>query len=362
MSRFPQNILRNRLKRFQEIMAEKNIDAVMIRTLSSYIYFTGIKWLRPSLLIPVDDEPIAFIARGEEEGFLRKTWIKNYITYVDGGDLMRKVSSYIRGNKYNVVGLEYSVERDSYILFYEMFKRLNPMIEIVDVSEILDEMKMIKDEYELEAIRKAGAKARKAIEKAYSIVKPGLSETEVAGEIASLLYRLGSEDPKIYVNAGPYPRIHAEPLYDEKLVENSFVTIVVGADHDGYYANKSVSIYLGTVSGRVKEILEGVEEAYSVADKYTRPGKRFIDVIKELDKIYGKHGLLEYRVIGYVHSIGLKVEETPITTIVPKHRFITIKENMVLSYIHAPLMINGLGQVKKEDTFIVSRDKNIPIT
>jgi len=29
---------------------------------------------------------------------------------------------------------------------------------------------------------------------------------------------------------------------------------------------------------------------------------------------------------------------------------------MVIAFIHAPIMLKGLGQVKKEDTFIVSRD------
>ena len=117
--RFPEHILKSRLERFREKMAEKGIEATMIRTLSSFIYFTGIKWLRPALLIPVDGEPVAFVARGEEDGFLERTWIKNVVTYTDGGDLMAKVSGRIRG-VYRRVGLEFSVERDSYILFLSL--------------------------------------------------------------------------------------------------------------------------------------------------------------------------------------------------------------------------------------------------
>ncbi|RLG80124.1 MAG: aminopeptidase P family protein, partial [Thermoprotei archaeon] len=231
-TRFPRSVLVRRLEKFRERVCSGEVDAVMIRTLSSYAYFTGVKWLRPALLIPCSGEPVAFVAKGEEEGFREKTWIERVVTYIDGGDLMRRVSGIIREEGYRAVGLEFGVERDAYILFYEMFKRLNPGVKVVDVSEILDEMKMVKDEYELKAIRVAGSKARKAVEHLESIAKPGVSETELAAEAYSILYRLGSEQPQVYINAGPHPRIHAEPFHDIKLRDNTFVTIVVGANHN----------------------------------------------------------------------------------------------------------------------------------
>ena len=355
--RFPEHILKSRLERFKEKMAEKGIEATMIRTLSSFIYFTGIKWLRPALLIPVDGEPVAFVVRGEEEGFMERTWIKNVVTYTDGGDLMAKVSSRIH-RVYHRVGLEFSVERDSYILFYEMFKRLNPGVEIVDVSGILSDMRMIKDDYELEAIRKAGYKANKAMEKALSTIKPGITETEIAAEIYHTLYKLGSEEPLVYINAGPHPRVHSEPFSDVKVRPNTFVTIVIEADHYRYYANKARTIYTGTPTGLAEKAMKCMEEVYEKANQQTRPGKRFIDVMKELDKIYAKYDMLEHRVIGYTHSIGLQIEEAPITTIVPAHRFIQIKPRMTLAYIHAPIMLKQIGQIKKEDTYIITVKDN----
>jgi len=42
------------------------------------------------------------------------------------------------------------------------------------------------------------------------------------------------------------------------------------------------------------------------------------------------------------------VEEPPITTIVPRHRFMKVRPNMVLALIHSPLVIKGLGQMKKK--------------
>jgi len=351
--RFPASILRKRLKHFQEKLSSKNIDAAMIRVQSTFTYFTGAKWLRPALLIPAREEPMLFAAKGEEDELAQRTWIDNVVTFRDGGDLMAKVSTIIRSSGYRTVGLEYGIERDAYILFYEMFKRLNPQVNVVDISGIVAEMRMIKDRYELEAVRKAGKIAAKVMDKVVNVIKPGVSETEIAAEAYYHAYRLGTEEPKIYVNIGPNPRVHAEPFRDQKVIEGLAVTIVLGVDYNHYYANISRTIIVGHNSEAEKAI-KCVKEVYGKALELTKPGVKPINVIMELDKIYIKHGLIDHRVIGYLHGVGLQIEETPITTIVPKHRFIELKPGMAVASVHAPIMLKGAGQIKHEDTFIVT--------
>ena len=354
--RFPRDILVSRYERFQELLRSRGIDAVMLRTLSSFAYFTGVKWLRPALLIPSEGEPTAFVIRGEEELFKSYTWIRNIVTYAEGGELMAAVSRAIRERGYRVVGLEFGIERDAYILFYEMFKRLNPGVRVVDVSEEIYGLRMVKDGYEQEAIRAAGRRAAKAMERALSSVKPGVSESEIAAEAYHELYRMGCEHPLVYVNVGPHPRIHAEPLGDVRAKEGVFVTVVIGADYAGYYANMARTVFLGSLSGAAERALRCMDEVYRVAKKLTKPGTRFIDVMQGLDKVYRDYGMLQHRVAGYAHGVGLQVEEPPITTIVPKHRMIRVRPGMALAFVHAPIALPGYGQVKREDTFLVKED------
>ncbi|NJF24055.1 aminopeptidase P family protein, partial [Thermococcus sp. GR5] len=54
-------IFRRRVERFQKLLRENEIDGAVIRTLSSFIYFTGTKWLRPSLFIPAEGEPLVYV-------------------------------------------------------------------------------------------------------------------------------------------------------------------------------------------------------------------------------------------------------------------------------------------------------------
>ncbi len=354
--RVPENILRKRLLSFQSKIKAKNIDAVMLRTQSSYTYFTGIKWLRPALLVPNKGEPVAFISYGEVKGYSKRTWIKNIETFKEGGELIGKVTKNIRENNYKIIGMEFGIERDAYILFYEMFKRSNPQVKLVDVSSILGEMRLLKDDIELSHIRQAGKIVSKAMEKALDLVEIGISETEIAAEIYKILYSLGSEDPKVYVNVGPYPRIHSEPLRDNIIRNGVLVTVIIGGDYNGYYANMARTFPVGNVKNVVSQAIRCMEDVYETAKTLTRPGVKFIDVMKELDKIYSKHNLLEHRILGYVHGVGLQIEETPITTILPAHRFMKVRPRTVLAFVHAPIMLDGYGQVKIEDTFIVKED------
>jgi len=359
--RFPKQILRKRLETFQKKLASENIDAAMVRVQSSYTYFTGTRWLRPALLIDVSEEPVLFVAKGEEDELLSRTWITNYVSFTDGGDLMAKVSKIIRKRKYRKIGLEYGVERDAYILFYEMFKKLNPQVKVVDISDIIADMRMIKDTYEIEATRRAGEVAKKVMEKVINTLKLGMSETDIAAEAYYYALKYGSEEPKIHVNIGPNPRVHAEPFRDIRVNENSIVTLVLGIDYDFYYANMSRTIALKE-NGEAKRVMECMLNVYDLARKLTRAGIKPIMVMKELDKVYSEFRCIEYRVLGYIHGVGLQVEEKPITTIVPKHRFVMLKEDMVVAFIHTPLVVKGVGQIKHEDTFIILHDDLEKIT
>ena len=355
----PSDVLNSRLSRFRKLLRNKELDCAIIRTLSDFKYFTGTRWFRPALLIPSDGVPKVFLARGEEDGFLERSGLKNIevVTYTDGGDLMGRVTSAIRSLRARRVGMVFGVERDSYILFYEMFKRANRDVEVVDVGDLLAEMRAVKDGYEVEAIAKAAEVSSRVLEKALGVVKEGISELDVVAEAYSLAFKLGSEEPHIYVNVGPHPRVHAEPLRDSVVRDGVLVTVVVGADFSGYYANTSVSTFVGSSKpDEVKKALTCAMKVYDEAIVLTKSGTRPVQVMNRLDTVYSEYGLLDRRLVGYLHGVGLQVEEFPITTIVPSHRAAELRVGMALALVHPPIMLPKYGTVKIEDTFVVAEE------
>jgi len=353
---------KRRVERFQQLMRENNIDASMIRTLSSFTYFTGLKWLRPALLIPAEGEPVAFIFQYEAEEFTKKTGIRNLKTYRRAEELMKAVSGTIRESGYKRVGFDYSVERDSYVLFFELFKKLNAQIEVVDVHALIMQLRMVKEQNEIEAIKQASKIAEAGLRKAIDTTEVGKTELEVAAEAISEMMRKGAENPHIYVTAGPKPRVHAEPRSWMKIKRGDTVQIVVSADYNGYYSNITRTVFLDGLSAEKRRAFEVFMEARCTAEENLQPGTKLIEVETLLRKLLENRGYGNYYVTGFTHGVGLLTEEDPITTIVAPHRQYEAVENMVLAFIHAPLTIPNIGTVKMEDTYVVKREKPEKLT
>jgi len=334
-------------------MKQNGIDASMIRTLSSFTYFTGVKWLRPALLIPAEGEPTAFIFQYEVDEFMEKAPIRNVKPYRRVEELMRAVSGLIRERGYKRVGFDYSVERDSYVLFFELFKRLNAQVEIVDVHALIMQLRMVKDANEVEAIKHASTTVALGMQKAVDAVDVGRTELEVAAEALYEMMRRGAEGPHVHVTAGSRPRVHAEPRDGAKIRPGDTVQIVLSADYQGYYSNLTRTVFLDGLHGRREKAFKAFMEAHRMAEENLRPGTSLIQVERLLEEHIKEQGLGDYYVTGFAHGVGLLVEEDPITTILIPHRRYKIVENMVLASIHAPLTIPGVGTVKFEDTYVI---------
>ncbi|WP_297500258.1 Xaa-Pro peptidase family protein [Thermococcus sp.] len=354
-----EEIFRKRVERFQELLQENGIDGAVIRTLSTFIYFTGTKWLRPSLLIPAEGEPTVYVVKGEAELFRERSWIENVEEYQRVEDLMAGVVTWIHTNGFQRVGHEFSVERDSYLLFYKFFQRLNPTVEVVDVLDLTMKLRMIKDEWELDNIRKAGKIAQRGMKVAEETIAPGKSELEIAAEVLRELMLNGSEDPKVYVSTTP--RAHAEPFRDLKVKDNGVVTVVIGTDWNHYYSNTARTFVIGDPGERVKRAINVKEEALKLALEETRIGTTLNAVEKKLANFFKERGFGDAYLAGYTHGVGLLIEELPMPTIVVPTRTEKVQENMVLSIVHAPLMISE-GAIKHEDTYIVKKDRLEKVT
>jgi len=126
-------------------------------------------------------------------------------------------------------------------------------------------------------------------------------------------------------------------------------------DYNNYYANIARTFIVGDVPSEVHRAIEVKKRAYEIAVRETKLGRKFVDVEKKIAELYRHERMEDYYIKGYTHSVGMLIEEPPITTIVVGHRFWEIKKNMVLAIVHPPLMLPE-GAIKHEDTFIVGEE------
>jgi Xaa-Pro aminopeptidase len=189
-----------------------------------------------------------------------------------------------------------------------------------------------------------------------------VSELEIAAEATYVMMRKGAEHPHVYVNAGAYPRIHAEPRGDLKVAEGDTVLITLAGDYKGYYSNETRTYIMVSAPREKFGALKTIEEAYGIVKEKLRPGIALNSIELEIEHILKSRGYDDNYVQGFAHGVGLLVEEDPITTILIPHRRQIVKENMILAAIHAPLAVPGVGAIKCEDTFLIRSDRAEQLT
>jgi Xaa-Pro aminopeptidase len=344
---------RKRIADFQARMKAKGIDAAMIKTASSFTYFADVMWLRPGLVIPAEGEPVAFIATNEVEAFLERSCIRNVVPYHGIDELMPGVTRVIREGGFHKVGMDMSVERDAFELFGNMFTKMNPKAEIVDVHALIMELRMVKDASEIERIRHAARVTDRGMEAAMKRVEPGASELDVAADAVYAMMKDGSERPHVYVNAGPVARIHAEPRASARIGAGDVVTVVIGGDSENYYCNETRTYVPASASAEKKRAFEVLRSVYQTITPKLRPGTVLESVEEEIGTALTAGGYADHYVKGCAHGVGLLVEEDPITTILIPHRRMALRAGMVIAAMHAPLAIPGAGSFKIEDTYLI---------
>ncbi len=348
-----QNIYKQRVERFRELMARNHIDAVMIRNIYSFTYFTGISWWQPAVLIPLKEPPIIFTFEDEVEELQEKTWIDKILGYRKVEELMRAVTSNI--NQLKVQTLGFDIDIDASALLFEQFRNMNPQKKIVNIHSLIMKLRMIKDQTEIELIRKASEIAKTSLEAAINAVSAGVTETAIAGEAEYAARKQGAESILVYVNAGK-PRIHAHPM-NKEVKNGDAVMIDVMPAYKGYYSDIAYTVFVGSASSEQRKAFQAFNEAVETYIAELRPELKLNELEGKVQEVYKRYGVEKYYVYGFAHGVGLRFEEDPITTIIVPQRATKIEENMVLNVGHAPLAGKEIGTVKIEDTVLVKKDR-----
>jgi len=348
-----QNIVKDRVKRFQALMEKKGIGDTMIRNIYSFTYFTGVSWWQPAVLIPARDEPKIFVFEDEVDELREKTWITRILGYRKVEELMRAVTENIRKLDAQTIGFDIDV--DASALLYELFKSMHSGKKIVDVHGLIMQLRMVKDQIEIENIRKASECAKSGLEAAVKSIRAGVTETAIAGEAQLAARPKGAESMLVYVNAGR-PRVHAHPR-NKEVKTGDTVMVDVMPSYRGYYSDLAHTVFVGSASSEKRKAFQAFLEASEAYVEALRPNMPLDELEKSVQNVFKQHRVDKYYVYGFAHGVGLRFEEDPITTIVVAERKQKTLENMVLNVGHAPLSGREIGTIKMEDTLCIRKDK-----
>jgi Xaa-Pro aminopeptidase len=203
-----------------------------------------------------------------------------------------------------------AIERDRVTL--DQFAKLPPALDYPPLSGLPERLRRIKDAGEIASIKKASAIACRAFDEMLGIIRPGMTEREVARELENRMFRLGSEKEAFATIAcaganGALP--HAVPS-DHALEKGELLTLDFGAQVDGYKTDMTRTVAIGQISGELRAIYEAVLEAQLRALEAVRPGA----LCRDVDGIARSY--LDARYPGAFghslgHSVGLFIHEQP---------------------------------------------------
>lgn len=152
--------------------------------------------------------------------------------------------------------------------------------EVVDVRSVLDAMRLVKDDYELDTMRRAAVISASAHRRAMTAARPGMHEYQIEAEILHEFVRSGSQAPAYtsIVASGANACVLHYVTNRAELKAGDLLLIDAGCELDGYASDITRTFPVGgKFAGAQKELYEIVLAAQLKAIEAVRPGNSFND-------------------------------------------------------------------------------------
>lgn len=228
------------------------------------------------------------------------------------------------------------------------------------VDELVETMRHIKEPEEVERIAGAAAIADAAFEHILGVLKPGVSEGEIALELEYHMRRHGSEEMPFapIIASGPNgARPHAIP--GERRLENGDLVVMdFGARVGGYCSDMTRTVAIGAISDDKRRLYEVVLEANEAGLGAVRAGLPCVEIDLAAREVIGRHGLGDHFTHGLGHGVGLDVHEMP--TVGPRSTQ-SLRRNAVVT-IEPGVYVEGSAGVRIEDLVVVEESGHRRLT
>lgn len=227
------------------------------------------------------------------------------------GDIKERMAKFLNKSAVSSLG----VEGQMTLAELAMLESLEGIsIEFIPISEPVEPLRQVKTADEIKAIRAAAAITDQAMSAVNEIIRPGMSEKQVAWELEKIMREAGADRMAfpVIVASGPNGAFAHHSSGERKLKAGDAIIIDMGASLNGYQSDLTRTFYLGNEPDeKFWEIYNTVHEAQKAALKAIKAGEngKVIDTIARdhiknagYEKAFG-HGL--------GHGVGLDIHEEP---------------------------------------------------
>lgn len=347
-------------KSAREILAETNIDSILISSWENISYFTTYFGFSKN------ERDAFYFSTKNNDYLITNSLYKNAFSNSNGftvlttnstNSLQKILAEIINKEKIQTLGFE---DADFTVKEYEKISHLNTNLVAVDISD----SRILKTEDEIEKIKKACAIVDKALGNTKKFLKPGISERDFSKKLESAIRDLGGEIafPTIiaFGENSATPHHHTG---EQTLKENDVALIDFGASFKNYLSDMTRTFFIGEAPAEQKIAYQAVLEAQKKAVQYIESALTNHKPIlaAQADKIAREHIIARgYPSIPHSlgHGIGINVHESPSLSPFSKEE---LSEGMVFS-IEPGIYLPGKFGIRIEDLYTLRERKLDRIT
>lgn len=361
---FPQAEFAARTERAQARMSVEGLDGVLLMTEPELYYFSGFQtlfWQSPTrpwfLFVPASGKPIAVIPEIGAE-LMRRGWLEDVRTWSapqphdDGISLLTELLTPLAraGARLGVMkGHETQLRMP--LGDWERLLNALPGLEIVDATGLVQGLRMIKSDAEIEKLAHICAIGSAAFAATPNFLKEGMPLDAVFREFRRTAIGLGADNAPYLVGAaeqGGYADVISPPT-QSPLQTGDVLMLDTGCVWDGYYCDFDRNWAIGRANDAARRAYDVLWRATQAGIDAARPGATCRDlfnamsaVIAELDDSGGDIGRLG-------HGLGMQLTEQPSHAAFDTTE---LKENMVLTIEPSLSYGNGLMMVHEENIVV----------
>ncbi|PRW65181.1 aminopeptidase P family protein [Actinopolyspora mortivallis] len=348
---YRRDALRGRLR-------DSEVDAILVTDLLNIRYLTGFTGSNAALLVHATDTAdsegrTVFCTDGryETQAASQVPELERVIDRASARELAGRIESRI--DDYRRVGFEsHHVTVDG----LDALAGAAPSAEMVRTPGLIERLRLVKDETEIEALRKACAAADRALAELieHGGLRQGRTELEVARELESRMLDNGAEGPSFetIVATGANSAIPHHRPTDTRLAAGDFVKMDFGALVEGYHSDMTRTLVLGEPADWQREIYDLVAEAQAAGRAAVRPGADVREVDSAAREVITGAGYGEQFLHGLGHGVGLEIHEAPALS---QRGEGTIEAGMAVT-AEPGVYLPGRGGVRIEDTLVARAD------
>lgn len=222
---------------------------------------------------------------------------------------------------------------------------------LVETEGLIEKQRLIKNDDEIEYIRKACEITDKCFEYIVKYIKKGMTEKQIAREMENFMLNEGTNSlsfETIVASGENSSKPHAVPT-ERKITSGDVILLDFGCKYNGYCSDMTRTIFVDFVQDDVKKVYDLVLKSKEDIETQIKAGIECRKLFKSIENKFKFEGYDLIHALG--HGVGLYVHEDPG---IGSKNDKPLKENMIITN-EPGIYIPGKFGVRIEDTILVNR-------